>query len=165
MIRVGIGYDSHRLVEGRKLVLGLVEIPFDKGLAGHSDGDVLSHAIVDALLGAAGLPDIGRQFPDTDPAFRGASSTVFFSHILELLQEKGYRVSSIDSTVIMERPKLAAHNQAIREALAAALALPVDCVSVKAKTAEGMGEVGRGEAAEAHAVAVIGPTAGVLKTG
>jgi len=155
MIRVGIGYDSHRLVEGRRLILGLVEIPFEKGLAGHSDGDVLSHAIADALLGAAGLGDIGRHFPDTDPAFRGASSSVFFTRILELLEQKGYRPASIDSVVILERPKLAPHNQAMREALAAALKLTPDSVSVKAKTAEGMGEIGRGEAAAAQAVAVI----------
>jgi 2-C-methyl-D-erythritol 2,4-cyclodiphosphate synthase len=155
MIRVGIGYDSHRLIEGRKLVLGMVEIPFEKGLAGHSDGDVLSHAIADALLGAAALGDMGRYFPDTDPAFIGASSALFFSHILDLLANKGYRPSSIDAVVILERPKLAPYSQAIREALAQALKLPVDCVSVKAKTAERMGHVGRGEAAEAHALAVI----------
>lgn len=157
LIRVGIGYDSHRLVEGRKLVLGLVEIPFERGLAGHSDGDVLSHAIADALLGAAGLGDLGRHFPDTDPAFRGASSAVFLSRILRLLAEKRYRPASVDAVVIIERPKLAPHQEAIRAALAAALQLPPEKVNVKAKTAEGLGDIGRGDAAAAHAVAVIEP--------
>ncbi len=156
-MRVGIGYDSHRLVEGRKLVLGLVEIPFDRGLAGHSDGDVLSHAICDALLGAAALGDIGHHFPDSSPSFKDASSTVFFTEILRLLAQNGYKASSIDAVVILERPKLAPHNPAIRAALARALNLPLDCVNIKAKTAEGMGEIGRGEAAAAHAVAVIVP--------
>lgn len=155
MVRVGIGYDSHRLVEGRRLILGLVEIPFERGLAGHSDGDVLSHAIADALLGAAGLGDLGRHFPDTDPAFRGASSTLFLSHIIRLLGEKGYRPSSVDAVVILERPQLAPHCEAIRAALAAALQLAPEAVNIKAKTAEGLGEIGRGEAAAAHAVAVI----------
>ena len=155
MIRVGIGYDSHRLVEGRKLILGLVEIPFERGLAGHSDGDVLSHAIADALLGAAGLGDMGRHFPDTDSAFRGASSTLFLSKVLELLAGKGYRPASVDTVVILERPRLAPHQQAIRSALAAALRLAPENVNIKAKTAEGLGEIGRGEAAAAQAVAVI----------
>ena len=155
MIRVGIGYDSHRLVEGRKLILGLVEIPFERGLAGHSDGDVLSHAIADALLGAAGLGDMGRHFPDTDSAFRGASSTLFLSKVLELLAGEGYRPASVDTVVILERPRLAPHQQAIRSALAAALRLAPENVNIKAKTAEGLGEIGRGEAAAAQAVAVI----------
>ena len=154
-MRVGIGIDSHRLVEGRKLILGLVEIPFERGLAGHSDGDVLSHAIADALLGAAGLGDIGQHFPDSDPAWRGASGAVFLSHILELLREKGYRPASVDAVVILERPKLAPHRQAMRQALAAALGIPQDCVNIKAKTAEGLGDIGHSEAAAAHAVAVI----------
>ena len=155
MIRVGIGYDSHRLVEGRKLILGLVEVPFERGLAGHSDGDVLSHAIADALLGAAGLGDMGRHFPDTDPAFRGASSTLFLSKVLDLLAGRGYRPASVDTVVILERPRLAPHQQAIRSALAAALRLAPENVNIKAKTAEGLGEIGRGEAAAAQAVAVI----------
>ena len=155
MIRVGIGYDSHRLVEGRKLILGLVEIPFERGLAGHSDGDVLSHAIADALLGAAGLGDMGCHFPDTDPAFRGASSTLFLSKVLDLLAGRGYRPASVDTVVILERPRLAPHQQAIRSALAAALRLAPENVNIKAKTAEGLGEIGRGEAAAAQAVAVI----------
>ena len=155
MIRVGIGYDLHRLVEGRKLILGLVEIPFERGLAGHSDGDVLSHAIADALLGAAGLGDMGRYFPDTDPAFREASSTLFFSKILDLLAGKGYRPASVDTVVILERPRLAPHQPAICSALAAALHLAPENVNIKAKTAEGLGEIGRGEAAAAHAIVVI----------
>jgi 2-C-methyl-D-erythritol 2,4-cyclodiphosphate synthase len=154
-MRVGIGYDFHRLVEGRKLILGLVEIPYERGLAGHSDGDVLGHAIADALLGAAGLGDLGQHFPDTDPAFRGASSRVFFSRILQLLKEQGYRPASIDSVVIIERPKLAPYREAVRCALAAALGLDPGLVSVKAKTAEGLGEIGRGEAAAAHAIALL----------
>ncbi len=157
MIRVGIGYDSHRLVEGRKLILGLVEIPFARGLAGHSDGDVLSHAIADALLGAAGLGDIGRHFPDTDPAFRGASSALFLSRVLQLLAQNGYRPASVDAVVILERPRLAPHAEAIRAALASALQLPPENINIKAKTAEGLGEIGRGEAAAAHALAVLQP--------
>jgi 2-C-methyl-D-erythritol 2,4-cyclodiphosphate synthase len=156
-MRVGIGYDSHRLVEGRKLILGMVEIPFERGLSGHSDGDVLSHAVVDALLGAAGLGDIGRHFPDADPAYRGVGSEIFFARAMELVAGRGYRPSSVDAVVVIERPKLAPHNEAIRAALAAALQLPPDCVNVKAKSAEGLGEVGRGEASEAHAVVVIAP--------
>jgi 2-C-methyl-D-erythritol 2,4-cyclodiphosphate synthase len=156
-MRVGIGFDSHRLVEGRKLILGLVEIPFERGLAGHSDGDVLSHAIADALLGAAGLGDMGEHFPDHDPAWRGASSVVFFSRILELLRETGYRPASLDAVVILERPKLAPHREAIRQALATTLGIPPHCVNIKAKTAEGLGEIGRGEAAAAHAIALIEP--------
>ncbi len=155
MIRAGIGYDSHRMIEGRKLIIGLVEIPYGKGLAGHSDGDVLSHAIADALLGAAALGDIGLLFPDTDPAFKGVPGTLFFDRIRALFDEHGYRIVSLDCNVILERPKLAPHNLAIRQALAGALGIPVESVSVKAKTAEGMGEVGRGEAAEAQAIAVI----------
>jgi len=157
MIRVGIGYDSHRLVEGRKLILGLVEIPFARGLAGHSDGDVLSHAIADALLGAAGLGDIGRHFPDTDPAFCGASSALFLSRVLQLLAQNGYRPASVDAVVILERPRLAPHAEAIRAALASALQLPPENINIKAKTAEGLGEIGRGEAAAAHALAVLQP--------
>lgn len=154
-MRVGIGYDSHRLVEGKKLLIGLVEIPFEKGLSGHSDGDILAHALTDALLGAAGLGDIGRHFPDTDPRWKGADSRVFLEHAVVLLAEQGYRPSSVDAVVILERPKLAPHIASICAALAAVLRLPVSCVSVKAKTAEGLGEVGQGHAAECHAVAVL----------
>jgi len=154
-IRVGIGYDSHRLVAGKPLCIGLVTIPFDKGFSGHSDGDILAHALTDALLGAAGLGDIGRHFPDHDPRWKDADSRLFLEHAVLLLAELGYHPSSVDAVVILERPKLAPHIEYIRAALAGVLHLPTDCVSVKAKTAEGLGEVGQGLAAECHAVAVI----------
>ena len=154
-LRVGIGYDSHRLVEGRPLILGLVEIPFERGLAGHSDGDVLAHALADALLGAAGLGDLGRHFPDTDPAYRGVSSRRFLERALALLREHGYRPTSVDAVVVLERPKLAPYADQMRAALAAALDLAPENVNLKAKTAEGLGEIGQGLAAAAHAVAVI----------
>ncbi len=154
-IRVGIGYDSHRLVEGRRLILGLVEIPFERGLAGHSDGDVLAHAITDALLGAAGLGDMGRHFPDTDPAYNGVSSRLFLERAVALLRERGYRPSSVDAVVVLERPKLAPYADQIRASLAAALGLSPEAVNLKAKTAEGLGEIGQGLAAAAHAVAVV----------
>jgi 2-C-methyl-D-erythritol 2,4-cyclodiphosphate synthase len=153
--RVGIGYDIHRLVEGRKLVLGGVEIPFEKGLLGHSDSDVLTHAICDALLGAAALGDIGTHFPDTDPHWAGASSLAFLARVIELLAERGYRVGNIDATVIAERPRLKPYVQAIRETLASVLQADVDRVSVKSKTNEGIESVGRGEAIAAHAIALI----------
>jgi 2-C-methyl-D-erythritol 2,4-cyclodiphosphate synthase len=154
-VRVGIGYDSHRLVAGRPLRIGLVEIPFEKGLSGHSDGDILVHALTDALLGAAGLGDIGRHFPDDDPRWKGADSRVFLEHAVLLLGELGYRPSSVDAVVILERPKLAPHVEKICACLAGVLRVPANCVSVKAKTAEGLGDVGQGHAAECHAVAVI----------
>lgn len=154
-VRVGIGYDSHRLVEGKKLLIGLVEIPFDKGCSGHSDGDILAHALTDALLGAAALGDIGRHFPDNDPKWKGADSRVFLQHAVTLLAKAGYRPSSVDAVIVMERPKLSPHIEKIRAALAAVLQVPPDCISVKAKTAEGLGEIGQGLAAECHAVAVI----------
>lgn len=154
-VRVGIGYDSHRLVEGRRLILGLVEIPFERGLAGHSDGDVLAHALADALLGAAGLGDLGQHFPDTDPAYKNASSRLFLEHAVKILRQHGYRPASVDAVVVLERPKLAAYADQMRAALSAVLNLPPDHVNLKAKTAEGMGEIGQGLAAAAHAVAVI----------
>ena len=153
--RVGIGYDIHRLVEGRPLILGLVRIPFERGLAGHSDGDVLAHALTDALLGAAGLGDIGRYFPDTDPAYRGADSRIFLEHAVALLAERGFRPTSVDAVVVLEKPKLAPFADQMRAALAAVLKLPVENVNVKAKTAEGLGDIGQGLAAEAYAVAMI----------
>ena len=153
--RIGIGYDIHRLVEGRKLVLGGVEIPFEKGLLGHSDSDVLTHAICDALLGAAALGDIGRHFPDSDPRWAGASSLEFLRRVVELVTQKGYRVASIDATVIAERPKLMPYVQTIRESLAAVLKVDIDQVNIKAKTNEGLESVGRGEAMTAQAVALI----------
>jgi 2-C-methyl-D-erythritol 2,4-cyclodiphosphate synthase len=153
--RIGIGYDIHRLVEGRKLVLGGVEIPFEKGLLGHSDSDVLTHAICDALLGAAALGDIGTHFPDSDPRWAGASSLDFLARAVELIAGRGYRIANIDATVLAERPKLRPHVQAMRERLASVLRIDVDRVSVKAKTNEGLGSVGRGEAMAAQAVALL----------
>ena len=154
-VRVGIGYDSHRLVTGKPLRIGLVSIPFDKGCSGHSDGDILAHALTDALLGAAGLGDIGRHFPDNDPRWKDADSRLFLEHAVLLLAELRYHPSSVDAVVILERPKLAPHIENICAALADVLRIPTNCVSVKAKTAEGLGEVGQGLAAECHAVAVI----------
>lgn len=154
-IRIGIGYDIHRLVEGRKLVLGGVEIPFEKGLLGHSDSDVLTHAICDALLGAAALGDIGAHFPDTDPRWAGASSLDFLAHVVDLLADRGYRVANVDATVIAERPKLKPQIQAIRDRLASVLEVHLDQVSVKAKTSEGLESIGHGEAIAAQAVALL----------
>lgn len=153
--RIGIGYDIHRLVEGRKLVLGGVEIPFDKGLLGHSDSDVLSHAICDALLGAAALGDIGTHFPDTDPRWAGASSLEFLSHTVDLLAQYGYSIANVDTTVFAERPKLRPYAQAMRESLASVLRIGVDRVNVKAKTNEGLDSIGRGEAMAAQAVVLL----------
>jgi 2-C-methyl-D-erythritol 2,4-cyclodiphosphate synthase len=153
--RIGIGYDIHRLVEGRKLVLGGIEIPFEKGLLGHSDSDVLTHAICDALLGAAGLGDIGTHFPDNDPRWAGASSIEFLARVVELVTQKGYRVANVDATVMAERPKLMPHVQAIRERLALVLKIDVDQVNIKAKTNEGLGSVGRDVAMAAQAIALL----------
>jgi 2-C-methyl-D-erythritol 2,4-cyclodiphosphate synthase len=154
-VRIGIGYDIHRLVEGRRLVLGGVEIPFDKGLLGHSDSDVLTHAICDALLGAAALGDIGTHFPDTDPRWAGASSFEFLAAVIKLIAARGYQIGNVDATVLAERPKLKPHIQVIRERLASVLGLNLDQVSLKAKTAEGLESVGRGEAIAAQAVALL----------
>jgi 2-C-methyl-D-erythritol 2,4-cyclodiphosphate synthase len=154
-VRSGIGIDSHRLVPGRRLVLGGVEIPFELGLAGHSDADVLAHAIIDALLGAAALGDIGQHFPDTDERWRGADSMALLRGVVALLEERGLRVTHVDSTVVMERPKVGPHRDAIRAALAAALGVTGDQVNVKASTGEGMGFVGRGEGVAALAVATL----------
>ncbi len=153
--RHGIGWDVHRLGAGRKLILGGVEIPSEVGLEGHSDADVLSHAITDALLGAAGLGDIGLHFPDSDPHWRGAASLTFLRRALQMLRERGWRIVHVDSTVVLERPKLGPHRDAIRARLAAALELEPDRVSVKFKTAEGLGPAGEGRAAEAHAVVTL----------
>ncbi len=155
MTRSGIGYDLHRLAEGRKLILGGVEVPFDKGPVGHSDGDVLSHAICDALLGAAGLGDIGTHFPDTDPKWKGASSLLFLEHARKLLDARGLRIGHIDAIVITEKPKLSPHFAAMREALAKALAIQPAQINLKAKTHEGVGEIGRGEAIAAQAIATL----------
>ena len=153
--RTGQGWDTHRLEAGRALVLGGVRIPSDFGLAGHSDADVLAHAITDALLGAAALGDIGMHFPDTDPRWKDADSLVFLRHALALVHEAGYEVVHVDSTVILERPKLKDFRQAIREKLAETLGLEVSSVSVKFKTAERLGPVGEGRSAEAQAVVTV----------
>ncbi len=153
--RAGIGWDVHRLAPGRRLILGGVEIPADAGLEGHSDADVLAHAITDAILGAAALGDIGMHFPDTDPRWAGHDSLDFLRHALSLAAAEGFRVVNVDSTVILERPKLKDYRQPIRERLAETLGLPLNCVSVKFKTAEKMGPVGEGRSAEAQAVVAL----------
>ncbi len=153
--RTGIGWDVHRLAPGRRLILGGVEIPSPVGLLGHSDADVLAHAVTDALLGAAALGDIGQHFPDDDPRWAGAGSLQFVRHAVRLLGEAGYSVVHVDSTVLLERPKLKDHRAAIQRELAGALGLPLDRVSVKFKTAEKLGPVGEGQSAEAQAVATI----------
>src|SRR5271170_3159390 len=142
----GIGYDLHRLVEGRKLMIGGVEVPFDKGSLGHSDGDVLSHALCDALLGAAGLGDIGAHFPDTDPKWKDASSLIFLEHIRKLLGDRRFRIVNLDAIVVCERPKLGPHFPAMRAAMAKALGITTAEINLKAKTNEGVDAVGRGEA-------------------
>jgi len=153
--RTGIGYDSHRLVEGRPLILGGQSIPHTHGLAGHSDADAVAHALTDAILGAAAAGDIGTHFPDTDPRWKGADSIGLLRAACAVVAERGFRVSQVDVTVILERPRLGPHIPAMRAALAAALGLTVGDVSVKAKTNEGMGFVGRGEGIATMAVATL----------
>lgn len=155
MTRAGIGYDLHRLAEGRKLILGGIELPFHKGPVGHSDGDALAHALCDALLGAAGLGDIGTHFPDTDPKWKDASSLLFLERIRELLVEHQFRIGHIDAVVITEKPKLGPHFPAMREALAKSLGISASAINLKAKTNEGVDAVGRGEAIAAHALATL----------
>jgi len=155
MTRSGIGYDLHRLAEGRPLIVGGVTVPFDKGPVGHSDGDVLAHAICDALLGAAGAGDIGTHFPDTDPKWKGAASLRFLEHARTLVDSRGLKISHIDAVVICERPKLGPHFPAMRQALARALGVSEDRVHLKAKTNEGVDAVGRGEAIAAQAIATL----------
>ncbi|HPQ17610.1 MAG TPA: 2-C-methyl-D-erythritol 2,4-cyclodiphosphate synthase [Bryobacteraceae bacterium] len=157
--RTGIGWDVHRLAPGRPLILGGVRIPADVGLEGHSDADVLFHAVTDALLGAAALGDIGMHFPDTDPRWKGADSLAFLRHALALAADRGFRLVNVDSTIILERPKLKDYRAAIRESLAAALGLDVSRVSVKFKTAERLGFVGRGEGIATEAVVLISRSA------
>ena len=154
-MRIGHGYDVHRLVEGRRLILGGVEIPFEKGLLGHSDADVLTHAVMDAVLGAAALGDIGQHFPDNDPAYAGADSLKLAQHVARILSEHGYGIGNIDATLLCQRPKLAPHIPAMRANLAEAFGLPVDAVSVKATTEEHLGFTGEGLGIAAHAVALI----------
>jgi len=154
-VRVGFGYDLHRLVEGRPLILGGVTIPFDRGLAGHSDADAICHAVTDAILGAAGAGDIGRHFPDTDPAWKGASSLDLLRRAVGIVREQGLAVGNVDATVILERPKLAPHVDAMRARLADVLGVTIDRVSIKGKTNEGVGELGRGDGIAVHAVAMV----------
>ena len=154
-MRIGHGYDVHRLVEGRKLILGGVEVPFEKGLLGHSDADVLAHAVMDAVLGAAALGDIGQHFPDNDPVYSGADSLKLARRVAEILKEHGFRIENIDATLLCQRPKLAPHIPATRRNLADAFGLPVDAVSVKATTEEHLGFTGEGLGIAAHAVALI----------
>jgi 2-C-methyl-D-erythritol 2,4-cyclodiphosphate synthase len=155
MSLAGIGYDSHRLAEGRRLILGGVEIPAERGLEGHSDADVLTHAVIDALLGAAGLGDIGEHFPDTDERYRDADSLQLLGSVVGTVAAAGLRIVNVDCTVVMERPKLGARREAIRARLAEALGLPIERVNVKATTGEGIGFVGRGEGVAALAIASL----------
>jgi 2-C-methyl-D-erythritol 2,4-cyclodiphosphate synthase len=153
--RCGIGYDLHRLAEGRKLIVGGIELPFDKGPVGHSDGDVLAHALCDALLGAAGLGDIGTHFPDTDPMWKDANSLLFLEHAKKLMDENGFRIEHVDAVVITEKPKLGPHFPKMREALARALGITPDRIHLKAKTNEGVDAIGRGEAIASHVIATL----------
>ena len=154
-LRVGHGYDVHRLVEGRALILGGVTVPFDRGLLGHSDADVLTHAVMDALLGAAALGDIGKLFPDSDAAYAGADSIALLERVTALLREHGWQVGNVDATVVAQAPKLVPYIPEMRRRLAEAMGLDVDCVSVKATTEERLGFTGSGEGMAAHAVALI----------
>jgi 2-C-methyl-D-erythritol 2,4-cyclodiphosphate synthase len=154
-VRCGIGYDLHRLAEGRKLIVGGIEVPFEKGPVGHSDGDVVAHALCDALLGAAGLGDIGTHFPDSDPKWKGANSLLFLEHAEKLLDEKQFTIEYVDVIVILERPKLGPHFPKMRETLAKSLRVPIEKIHLKAKTNEGVDAVGRGEAIAAYVVATL----------
>lgn len=155
MFRIGHGYDVHRLVEGRRLILCGVEIPYEKGLLGHSDADVAAHAVMDALLGAAALPDIGQLFPDNDPAFEGADSMGLLGKVVGRLTEEGYRVGNLDVTILAQRPKMAPHIPKMKEKVAALCGIPIAQVNVKATTEEGLGFTGSGEGIAAHCVCLI----------
>jgi len=152
LFRIGFGYDAHRLVEGRPLILGGISIPFAKGLLGHSDADVLTHAVIDAILGALARGDIGQHFPDTDPAFKDMQSLRMLEKVIQWVEEAGYRVNNVDSTIVAQKPKLAPHIPGIQARLSEILRVPVHQISVKAKTSEGMGFCGREEGMEAYAV-------------
>ena len=154
-MRVGLGYDVHKLVEGRNLIIGGVNIPYEKGLLGHSDADVLLHAISDALLGAAALGDIGKHFPDTDPKYKGADSLKLLEHVGKLLEDNLYIIENIDATIIAQRPKMAPHIQTMRENIARVLGLEVDQVNIKATTEEGLGFTGTGEGISSQAICAI----------
>ena len=154
-MRIGQGYDVHKLVEGRKLILGGVEIPYEKGLLGHSDADVLVHAVMDALLGAAALGDIGQHFPDTDPAYEGISSEKLLEHVASLLEKKGYGVGNIDAVIIAQKPKMAPHIPQMKENIAKALHMEPDCLNIKATTEEKLGFTGREEGIASQAVCLL----------
>ena len=154
-MRVGMGYDVHKLTEDRKLILGGVEIPYDKGLLGHSDADVLLHAIMDAILGAAALGDIGRHFPDTDPEYKGASSLKLLEHVGKLVEDKLYVIGNIDATIIVQRPKMAPYIEAMRANVENVLHIDIDQVNIKATTEEGLGFTGSGEGISAQAIASL----------
>ena len=154
-VRCGIGYDLHRLAEGRPLIVGGITVPFDKGPVGHSDGDVLAHAMCDALLGAAALGDIGTHFPDTDPKWKDANSLKFLEHTQKLLDEKCLKIAHVDAVVILEKPKLGPHFPGMREALAKSLRVQPETIHLKAKTNEGVDAIGRGEAIAAYVVATL----------
>ena len=154
-MRVGLGYDVHKLVEGRQLVLGGVEIPFKKGLLGHSDADVLTHAVCDAILGAAGLGDIGIHFPDSDPEYKGISSIKLLRKVLGMLEDKGFIIVNIDTVIFAEAPKLSSYRQAMQTALAGAMNLEPRHINIKATTTEGLGTIGRGEGIAAMAIVLI----------
>lgn len=154
-MRIGHGYDVHRLVEGRKLIMGGVEIPWEKGLLGHSDADVLLHAIADAILGALAMGDIGKHFPDTDPDYEGADSMKLLAHVVSLAHTDGWNVGNLDATIIAQRPKMASHIPAMRLGIAKILVVNENCVNVKATTEEGLGFSGRGEGISAHAVVLM----------
>ncbi len=155
MLRIGHGYDVHAFADNRKCIIGGVDIPYDRGLMGHSDADVLLHAISDSLLGAAAMGDIGKHFPDTDPEFAGADSLVLLKHVVRLISDKGYSVNNIDATVIAQAPKMAPHIEKMRHNIAEALCVDVDCVNVKATTEERLGFTGRKEGISAHCVCLI----------
>ena len=154
-MRVGMGYDVHRLTKDRNLILGGVKIPWEKGLLGHSDADVLIHAIMDALLGAAALGDIGRHFPDTDPAYKGISSIRLLKHVAALLSEKGYGIGNIDAVIIAQKPKMAPHIPQMKENIAKALEIDMDCLNIKATTEEKLGFTGREEGIASEAVCLL----------
>lgn len=154
-MRVGMGYDVHKLVEGRKLILGGVEIPYEKGLLGHSDADVLVHAIMDALLGAAALGDIGKHFPDTDPAYKGADSLELLSHVAKLLDENNMLVGNIDATIIAQKPKMAPHIEQMRKNIAERLSVDITQINIKATTEEGLGFTGTGEGISSQAICLL----------
>lgn len=155
LVRIGHGYDVHRLVEGRKLIMGGVEIPYALGLLGHSDADVLTHAIMDSLLGAAGLGDIGKHFPDSDGKYKGADSMGLLENVLKLIKNKGYNISNIDATIIAQKPKMLPYIENMRKNISMRLDMDIDCINIKATTEEGLGFTGNGEGIVAHAVSLL----------